>query len=178
MVTSDRLTAKFPTGKTTTAEALSFFDELDAVNLESMFGRWRGKGLETSHPLDGLLETFGWYGKEFVDAETVHPLLFLDGSNKIIKVDANPWITELGLRFSLKNKALKPVFKLATSILKTNESKARIRMMEYRGRVSATMIYDYLPINDVFRQVDDNTLLGLMDYKAIAQPFFFILNRE
>ena len=50
-----------------------------------MFGRWRGRGLHTNHPLDGLLETFGWYGKEFVDAETVHPLLFLDGKNSIVK---------------------------------------------------------------------------------------------
>ena len=76
------------------------------------------------------------------------------------------------------NKAFQPILKLATSMLKTNESKARIRMMEYRGKVSATMIYDYLPINDIFRRVDDNTLLGLMDYKPIAQPFFFVLNRD
>ena len=51
-------------------------------------------------------------------------------------------------------------------------------MVQYRDRVSATMIYDYLPINDVFRQVDENTVMGLMDYKAIAQPFFFVLSRE
>ncbi len=57
------------------------------------------------------------------------------------------------------------------------DSKARVRMMEYRNKVSATMIYDYLPINDVFRKVDDNTVLGLMDFKRISQPFFFLLNR-
>jgi len=50
--------------------------------------------------------------------------------------------------------------------------------MEYRGKVSATMIYDYLPINDVFRKVDDNTVLGLMDFKGMPQPFFFVLDRE
>jgi hypothetical protein len=50
--------------------------------------------------------------------------------------------------------------------------------MEYRGKVSATMIYDYLPINDTFRKVDDNTVLGIMDDKQSSQPFFFILKRD
>ncbi|MCC5655076.1 DUF4334 domain-containing protein [Nostoc sp. XA013] len=50
-------------------------------------------------------------------------------------------------------------------------------MMEYRGKMTATMIYDYLPINDSFRKVDENTVLGIMDYKNIPKPFFFILKR-
>jgi hypothetical protein len=40
------------------------------------------------------------------------------------------------------------------------------------------MIYDTLPINDSFRKVDDNTVLGLMGFKDIPQPFFFLLRRE
>jgi hypothetical protein len=44
--------------------------------------------------------------------------------------------------------------------------------------VSATMIYDALPISDVFRRVDAHTLLGLMDYRALEKPFFFVLRRE
>ncbi|MGB7084128.1 MAG: DUF4334 domain-containing protein [Phormidesmis sp.] len=50
--------------------------------------------------------------------------------------------------------------------------------MEHRGKVSATMSYDHLPINDVFRKIDENTVLGLMDCKALQQPFFFVLRRE
>ena len=41
-----------------------------------MIGTWRGAELPTAHPLDGLLAASGWWGKQFVDAETVHPLLF------------------------------------------------------------------------------------------------------
>jgi hypothetical protein len=44
-------------------------------------------------------------------------------------------------------------------------------MTEYRGVVSATMIYDALPINDVFRKVEDGTVLGAMDFRLIRQPF-------
>jgi hypothetical protein len=51
-------------------------------------------------------------------------------------------------------------------------------MTTYRGKSSATMIYDQLPINDVFRKIDQNTALGLMDLKGVKQPFFFILRRE
>jgi hypothetical protein len=40
------------------------------------------------------------------------------------------------------------------------------------------MIYDNLPINDVFRKVDQDTVLGAMDLKGIPRPFFFVLRRE
>ncbi|WP_413467319.1 DUF4334 domain-containing protein [Pleurocapsa sp. FMAR1] len=165
-------------GKTSTDEALKLFDELDTVDLKFMMGRWKGSGFHTNHPMDGLLETIGWYGKEFVSADSVHPLLFSDG-NKIFKVDLNPTATNLGLNISIpKNDALKPFYSLTLKMFKTEESKARVRMMEHRGKVSATMIYDYLPINDIFRKVNENTVLGLMDFKAMQQPFFFVLDRS
>ena len=68
-------------GKTTTESALGLFDRLDPVDLEFMLGRWRGSGFHTNHQMDGLLEAFNWYGKEFVSADCVHPLLFSDGNS-------------------------------------------------------------------------------------------------
>jgi hypothetical protein len=50
--------------------------------------------------------------------------------------------------------------------------------MEYRHQVTATMIYDQLPINDSFRKIDDDTVVGVMDFKDVPQPFFFVLRRE
>jgi Domain of unknown function (DUF4334)/GXWXG protein len=165
-------------GKTTTEMALKLFDALDPVSLDFMFGRWQGSELHTCHPMDGLLEASNWYGKEFIDTENVHPLLFLDARGNIIKVAPNPaamnWVLNLPI---LKNDSFKPLLMLTNSLLKTKKSQARLRMMEYRGQVSATMIYDYLPINDSFRRVDDNTVLGIMDFKNSPQPFFFVLKR-
>jgi hypothetical protein len=63
-------------------------------------------------------------------------------------------------------------------LLQTEQPKARLRMTEYRGVVSATMIYDSLPINDVFRKVDEDCVLGAMDMRSTPQPFFFVLRRE
>ena len=41
-------------------KALSCFDALQSVEPEAMIGRWRGAGLPTGHPLDGVLELLGW----------------------------------------------------------------------------------------------------------------------
>ena len=51
-------------------------------------------------------------------------------------------------------------------------------MTTYRGKPTATMVYDNLPINDVFHKVDEDTVLGIMDLKGMKQPFFFVLRRE
>ena len=179
MNTLEKLNTTLENGGASTEEALKFFDELESVNLEFMIGRWQGYEFPTNHPMDGLLKASGWYGKEFVDAEFVHPLLFSDGNNNIFKVEPSPIAMNLGLSLSgLKNKAMKPILTLMNLMLKTEKSQARIRMMEYRQKVSATMIYDNLPINDIFRKIDDNTVLGLMDFKGVPQPFFFVLKRD
>lgn len=166
-------------GRQTTEEALALFDMMEPVPLDFMRGRWRGAGLETGHRLDGLLEASHWYGKEFVDADHVHPLLFQDRAGELFKV--NPSLMPMGLvsRLNMPKTALIGRFFLALKpILRTQVSKARMRLTEYRGKVSATMVYDHLPIHDVFRKVDENTLLGIMDLKGVEQPFFFILRRD
>lgn len=178
MNTLDHSQSILATGNATTEEALQLFDALEPVNLAFMIGRWQGSGLHTAHPMDGLLEASDWYGKEFVDAETVHPLLFRGTQNKIIKVSPHPTAMNLALRLPVIKRAfMKPFLKLLNLFLSTEKSQARLRMMEYRGKVSATMIYDHLPINDSFRKIDENTVLGIMDFKALAQPFFFVLKR-
>ena len=177
MSTLDKFHTILRQGETTTEEALELFDALDTVTLDFIMGRWKGSGFKTNHRMDGLLETIGWYGKDFISPDCVHPLLFFDGNN-IFKVDPNPIVMNWGLSIHLPQKdALKPFYSLTSKMLKTEKSKARVRMMEYRGKLSATMIYDYLPINDTFRKVDENTILGLMDFKGMEQPFFFVLNR-
>ena len=51
-------------------------------------------------------------------------------------------------------------------------------MTTYRGKSSATMIYDQLPINDVFRKIDQDAVFGVMDLKGMKSPFFVILRLE
>jgi hypothetical protein len=61
--------------------------------------------------------------------------------------------------------------------VRTKRHRARLRAVEHRGVVTAAMVYDHLPIIDVFRRVDDRTLLGAMDLRGAA-PYFFILEKD
>ena len=179
MLTSEKFRVIRQQGQTTASEALALFDDLEPVDLEFMIGRWRGSEFPTGHPMDGLLAASNWYGKEFVDSDTVHPLLFFDNVGKIIKIAPNSLMMHLASSELIpRNETLKPLYTFFNSLQKTDQSQARMRMVEYRHQVSATMIYDHLPIHDIFRKVDDRTVLGLMDRKAAPQPYFFVLSRD
>jgi len=161
------------------AEALARFDSLDPVEPEEMLGRWRGSGLPTGSPLDGLLEAYGWYGKEFLDAETVHPLLFGTRSGPR---PVDPALVPMALlrdRPGLAHsRAARAAFRLARPLLTTSKPRARLRSVEHRGVQTAAMVYDALPIIDVFRRLSDDVRLGLMDLRGLPDPFFFVLRRD
>lgn len=162
------------------AEVTAFFDRLPAVAVEEIpLGRWRGGEIATGHPMDGLLTASGWYGKQFDGPEAVHPLLFSTPGRGIFSVD--PRRVPLSLAGRIPNelvargkKAL-PVLALG---LRTTRPRARLRAIEFRGTVSAAMVYDHLPIIDVFRRVDERTLLGMMDQRGAARPYFFTLRLD
>lgn len=155
-------------GRIRVEEALALFDSLPAVDVGFMRGTWQGREFQTGHPLDGLLASTGWYGKQFIDGESVHPLLFYTEDRKaVFPVDPRKWpAPELA----------GPVAPQRASV-GTEQFKARLRMLEFRGRLSATMVYDDRPILDVFRKVDRDTLLGLMDARDMP-PYFFVLRRD
>jgi hypothetical protein len=162
-----------------TDEALAIYDQLEVVELDFMLGRWHGSGFPTNHRMDGILEAYGWYGKDFQSADCVDPMLFKHG-DKIVRV--NPERIPLWLLTAdfppPKSSFAGRCFNAVIPLIQTHQYKARMRMTEYRGKVSATMIYNGLPINDVFRKVDENTLLGIMDLNGMKQPYFFVLHRD
>lgn len=161
-------------------EALAFYDGLPAVALGDMIGRWRGSGLPTGSPLDGLLEAYGWYGKEFLDADTVHPLLFRDRTGAPRPVDPAllPMSVLRGYPRLAHSPVLRRVWPGVRPLLYTDKPKARLRAMDHRGVRTAAMVYDGLPIIDAFRHVGPDLVLGLMDLRGLPAPFFFLLERE
>jgi hypothetical protein len=160
-------------------EALAMFDACAPVPVGEMIGRWRGSGVPTGSPLDGLLEASGWYGKEFLDAERVHPLLFTTRSGPR---PVDPALIPVGVlrdRPGLAHsRAARTAFRAARPLLTTSRPRARLRAVEHRGVVTAAMVYDALPIIDVFRRLTSSALLGLMDLRGLPDPFFFLLRRE
>lgn len=161
-----------------TAEALAYFDGLEPVSADFMTGQWHGASFATGHPWDGLLEKYHWYGKRFIDADNVHPLVYRSVLGRLVPV--NPLFMPMSLlRFRLFHSAvIGKMFQLTLFLLRAWGSGARLRMVECRGKVSAAMVYDRQPIIDAFRKIDANTVLGIMDFKGMERPYFFKLARE
>ena len=167
---------------TTTVDALAAFDAAEPVEPEFMIGIWHGAEVPTGHPLDGFLEASGWWGKQFVDAETVPPLLFPTSDTAALWA-LNPVLAFGGLGIAAKIPVMKdwsferPIAALRP-LLATRRPKARLRTTRYRGVDTATMVYDQLPIHDVFRKIDDQTVIGAMDLRGSRKPYFFALTRD
>jgi hypothetical protein len=182
VIPSSVLKDVLPHAPTTTAEALALFDAAPAVTPEFMIGTWHGAEMPTGHPLDGFLAASGWWGKQFVDAETVHPLLFpaTDGAGLWA---LNPILAFGGLGVAAKlpgarKWSFERPISVMRSVLQTRAPKARLRTTRYRDTDTATMIYDQLPIMDVFRQLSDDSVIGAMDLRGSSRPYFFVLRRD
>ena len=172
---------RLKSGGSTTEEALEIFDSLDPVDPNFMIGNWKGEGFHTGHSLDGLLEAYHWCGKRFESPEDVHPLVFSTLRGRVAYVNPRSMWPSLSMVDRLpmpKSPIAGRIFQVFMPLFTTSHSRARLRMTTYRGKSSATMIYDQLPINDVFRKIDENSVFSVMDLKGMKTPFFFILRRE
>jgi GXWXG protein/Domain of unknown function (DUF4334) len=172
----DELLSTVPT---TTDEALAMFDAAEPIQPDFMIGTWRGAELPTGHPLDGLLAASGWWGKQFVDSETVHPLLFRAGATRWAM---NPGLVPMRLGLAVAIPArVAPLLRWGVAacrpVLQTRRARARLRATSYRGVVTAAMIYDQLPVIDVFRKISDDVAIGVMDLRGTPLPYFFVLER-
>ncbi len=154
-------------GKVSTDEAWAIFDALEPTTPDFMRGYWEGSPFPTGHPLDGALEATGWRGKRFDSADDVYPLIFDDGQG-------GTFIVQPG-RFMGKPSQGKAYERRGE--LETDAPAARLRRVEHRGTVTTAMIYDDLPIIDLFRKVNDSMALGVMDMRGLPLPYFFGLRR-
>lgn len=163
---------------TATDDAIALFDSLEPATEAQMLGRWRGEEMETGHPMEGMLASCYWYGKTFDGPDAVHPLVHqmpIWG-----RMSVNPALIPIRLATSLplRDKLAPVLMPILAPLVRTSKPKARLRTIEFRGRPHAAMLYDAKPINDVFAQLSEDSMLGWMDFKGMAQPYFFKLYRE
>ncbi|MGR6964811.1 DUF4334 domain-containing protein [Geodermatophilus sp. URMC 61] len=161
------------------ADLLAFADRLPGVEVEEMSGRWRGAELPTGSPLDGLLTAHRWWGKEVRDADTVHPLLFPDRAGRPAPIEPAPAPLALLRRAPglARSAPARLAFTAVRPLLTTRRPAARLRTVVHRGVPTAALVYDRLPVVDVFRRVSPDLLLGLMDMRGLHDPFAFLLER-
>jgi len=162
----------------TTKEATELFDSLEPASVVEMLGQWRGEGIGTDHPMDGMLEASYWYGKNFKGPDAVYPLWHKSPIWGDCYVNPSRLPLKLTTHLPFRNELGPFIFPLLVPFIRTNKPKARLREILFRGRYHAAMCYDTKPINDVFAHIDDKSIMGWMDFKGMDKPYFFKLYRE
>ncbi len=164
------------------SEAAALFDSLQPATETDLQGTWTCHVLKTGHVLDDLLTSSYWHGKRVDNIEEVFPLVHrvpVWGDMRI-----SPSFFPLELLLSMRPLLLVTVFlspilmPLLAPLLRTSRPSARVRTMQFRGRLHASIVFDSKPIEDVFVRVNDETLLGWMNCKLLTDPFFFTITRE
>ena len=125
----------WPAGPAVCADALACFDALAGLEPEAMIGRWRGTGLPTGHPLDGVLESLGWYGKAFESADRVHPLLFRTRSGAVIPLDPRFMPVRVALRWPAfaRRAPVRMAFAAGRALLRSDHSAASPQAVNFGG---------------------------------------------
>lgn len=157
-------------------QAFKWFDSLEPVMPSELAGIWRGEEILTGHPMDGLLSAARWYGKEFLNPQEVHPLLF--SRNKGDPFSGNPGLLPLKTFMPAPRPLIKTLFTVVSPFLHTKKGRARLYFQEYRGKLTTIMHYDQKPIIDAFAKISKGKILGLCDVAWVAEMgYFFILTK-
>lgn len=127
--------------------------DLEVVEASAILGSWRGFAFPTGHPVERVLAKSRWHGKRFTTPADATPL--------VCRADDGSLYSDTT----------------------AGRGEASLWHVEFRGEVTATMVYDGMPILDHFKRVDDNTLMGIMNGKpdvvlANGRHFYFGLERE
>jgi hypothetical protein len=127
-----------------------FWESLSPVGIDFMIGEWKGGEFHTGHPANGAMAKGNWFGKTFVAPDDAKPLICLDAEGN--KFSNTAWMN----------------------------GEASLWLEEFRGEVTATMVYDGQPIHDHFKKIDHNAVLGIMNGKKAVMDgryLYFYLER-
>ena len=127
-----------------------YWATLAPATIDGMLGEWKGGEFVTGHKMNGRLEKAGWFGKTFKSASDVQPLVCVDAD---------------GNKFS--NVAM-------------GKGEASLWLEDFRGEVTATMVYDGQPVHDHFKKIDHDAVMGIMNGKGVldnGRYYYFYLER-
>ncbi|BBY34322.1 hypothetical protein BST33_17825 [Mycolicibacter minnesotensis] len=164
------------------AAATALFDELPVCPPNTLRGLWAGREVHTAHPLDGVLPNVSWYGKRFDAPGAVHPLVVADASGETFPL--NPALVPMRTitsplplpRFFVK--AAPRLMSVLRRLVFAKSHGADLAQIDHRGVTTTALRYHDKPIVDYFRLVDNDTVLGAMEYPGMPRPYFFILRRD
>jgi hypothetical protein len=152
---------------------------LPPVTPSELVGLWRGKCIATGHPLDGVLENLGWFGKRFGPDLNADALLFSAGPGRLRGIDPK-WVPlRLALRCQRfgRTRIARSLFWWLQRALQAKGPVASLKTLAFDGVASAAMVYDDQPIIDHFRKIDENRIMGLMKIRNDERVYAFELTR-
>ncbi|WOS66007.1 DUF4334 domain-containing protein [Sinorhizobium fredii] len=159
--------------------ALAEFRSLLPVEPREIVGLWRGRGIPTGHPFDGVLENLGWFGKRFTPDMRADALLFRSGERRLIAIDPARIPLRLALRFYNvgRMRIARNLFSYLQRGLRANGPVASLKTMPFDGVAGAAMLYDDQPVVDYFRRIDEHRIMGAMTISGDNRIYFFELER-
>ncbi|KSZ56681.1 DUF4334 domain-containing protein [Rhodococcus sp. C26F] len=132
----------------------ALWEHLAPARIDDLVGyRWKGFSFDTGHRTHTLLGKSRWYGKTFASVSEVQPLVCYGEDGELF------------------------------SDTKTGRGEASLWEIVFRGEVTATMVYDGMPVFDHFKKVDDDTVVGVMNGKGSlvfddGEHYWFGLERD
>jgi hypothetical protein len=130
--------------KVSSEELDNFFNSLEPIKIEEMTGFWKGNCFLINK---SWLEFFL---KDFL-------IFKWQGKNFLDKNNVKALIFFfLGLRFNLP---------FSTAVL---------REIKFRDRISTSIVYNYFPIIDNLRKVNENTVMGILETKGKIGLYFYL----
>lgn len=149
------------------------------VDPAGLVGLWKGRGVPTGHPLDGVLENLGWFGKRVTEDLRADALLFQTGERRLTAIDPAPIPLNLALRFHHlgRTRVARNLFSYLQRAMRAQGPTARLKLLPYEGVDSAAMVYDRMPITDHFRMKNKDTVMGLMVVRGDDRRYLFELQR-
>lgn len=132
----------------------ALWSDLAPLGVEEILGHWRGGDFATGHPISAVLTRARWHGKWFDSATDVTPIV-CRGKDGVLQANEKA----------------------------AGGGAASLWNVEFRGEVTATMVYDNVPVFDHFKRVDADTLVGIMNGKlestyGITDLYYFWLERD
>ena len=160
-------------------KAIQVFQGLPSIEPRDMIGLWTGRGIPSGHPLDGVLENLGWFGKRFTPGMRADALLFRLDDRRLVPIDPARIPLRLALRLHKvgKTRAARNLFSYLQRGLLAKGPVASLRTMSFQGVASAAIVYDDQPIVDHFRRIDDRRVMGAMTIQGDDRIYFFELVR-
>ncbi|MBB4276342.1 hypothetical protein GGE12_004139 [Rhizobium mongolense] len=160
-------------------EMVSWLRSLAPVQPKNMIGLWKGVGLPSGHPLDGVLENLYWFGKRFHADMRADALLFQRWPGRLVAID--PCYIPIGLAIKAaplgRTAVARKLFLHLHQTLRAKGTTASITLQTLEQVESAAMIYDKQPIVDHFRLVSHDELVGMMCVHDDPCRYFFRLRK-